>query len=830
MTYRHFLLCVSALSLFLYARAGEEHADQGLNYQMTEQGYMTLPRQTAAGIVLSNNRHSELYLLRDGRLETLVRSRGCGRYTSLNADGALLGYKSIADDGRQAPAVLDVTTGETVLLEDYAEQCGQVSFSRDGSVAYTTSDGLTILRGADKTHYPLGFYTNIAALSPDGRTVALSNADGQPCVMALADGRLTRLSDQPDMFNPKWSPDGKKAVFECDDNRMYVFDLPSGRMYCLGNGFEPVWLNGNEIVYSRSEYRNGDVFAFEGISVRMSVFDGTRQRILLPASMECPQEVGVLNDGRLAVCYAYGKRRLAAIRLDRPQDDEEVLYVLPEQESSFGYVHSNLKETELLQSAAPVTRRNKIKGHIGILDIPYINQVHDVPDSYQNCHTYGPVACAPSTACMLLGYYGLLDPHAVTSRKNNCPWGKTNYFSWYVGQEYVSRSGYRFNIAAEGQGCYAKGGYGFMWNGSSSPSSSMHNFYTYNAVTKATREGGGTARIRSECSADRPYSWCVTSTRTNGHLILPFLADAKCVKINGAWVVQDLTGSVVVQDPYGDANNATWAGSDGRYSTYDLSGYNNGYLKMVNAWGVAVVAPQPVTNHVEYELNGGDWPIGIAVRQPADNATLWEMFKPEYNQYYKLSRADQPIDKVSTFASAYMADFMTDTASAWHWLGLYVDSVALSQNYTLNTEQLWRWAVHAFFNCSAAGSLAVATPDFTAAGKPVAWKYAWDSAPCHQGKVVPPDPVTSTYTLPIPVRSDYTFDGWFWSATFDGNPVTTVDETSDGTLHAKWTYIPSALPNILRDNGNTAVKIMRQGRLFILRNGQLYDATGRKEK
>ena len=45
------------------------------------------------------------------------------------------------------------------------------------------------------------------------------------------------------------------------------------------------------------------------------------------------------------------------------------------------------------------------------------------------------------------------------------------------------------------------------------------------------------------------------------------------------------------------------------------------------------------------------------------NAELWEMFKPYYNEYYGLARADQPIDKVSTFAPAKMQEIMTDAAS-----------------------------------------------------------------------------------------------------------------------------------------------------------------------
>ena len=108
------------------------------------------------------------------------------------------------------------------------------------------------------------------------------------------------------------------------------------------------------------------------------------------------------------------------------------------------------------------------------------------------------------------------------------------------------------------------------------------------------------------------------------------------------------------------------------------------------------------------------------------NAELWEMFKPYYNEYYGLARADQPIDKVSTFAAAKMQEIMTDEASEYKWLGDYVLNVAAGQGVNLPTdmaaanEGAWRWAVHAFFNATTGANGAAGT-DFTEAGKPENW-------------------------------------------------------------------------------------------------------------
>ena len=167
-----------------------------------------------------------------------------------------------------------------------------------------------------------------------------------------------------------------------------------------------------------------------------------------------------------------------------------------------------------------------------------------------------------------------------------------------------------------------------------------------------------------------------------------------------------------------------------------------------------VVEPEVIT----YELNGGEFP---AVVVPT-NAELWEAFKPYYNTYYGLNRADQAIDKVSTFASAYMQKIMTDEASEYKWLGDYVLSVATAAGVTLSTDMAaanesgWRWAVHAFFN-AAAGQYGAAGIDFTEAGKPEVWGAAYEA---EYGVVLPTEPVTEDYVLPTPVKEGYLGKEW----------------------------------------------------------------------
>ncbi|MCI7575458.1 MAG: Ig-like domain-containing protein, partial [Bacteroidales bacterium] len=190
---------------------------------------------------------------------------------------------------------------------------------------------------------------------------------------------------------------------------------------------------------------------------------------------------------------------------------------------------------------------------------------------------------------------------------------------------------------------------------------------------------------------------------------------------------------------------------------------------------------------LQYELNGG---VLASTPAPATtNLELWEVFKPAYNKYYNLQRADQPIDKVTTFAPKLMQDFMTNEASDWKWLGDYVLSVATAQGYTVNDESSWRWTMHAFFNCSPAASLTIKVAGFDEAGKPEKWIAAWDAT---HSTTLPERPTEAT-ELPIPTREGYIFAGWYNNAEFTGEAITTVDANTKGTLYAKWLVPATAI-------------------------------------
>ena len=250
-----------------------------------------------------------------------------------------------------------------------------------------------------------------------------------------------------------------------------------------------------------------------------------------------------------------------------------------------------------------------------------------------------------------------------------------------------------------------------------------------------------------------------------------------------------------------------------------MSSWDGLVLDVTITGNLPVVEPEVIT----YELNGGELP---AVEVPT-NAELWETFKPYYNEYYGLARADQPIDKVSTFANAKMQEIMTDEASEYKWLGDYVQSVATAAGVPLSTDMAsanesgWRWAVHAFFN-AAAGQYGAAGIDFTEAGKQEVWGAAYEA---EYGVVLPTEPVAEDYVLPTPTKEGYTFVGWYDNAEGTGEAYTVIPAGWAGTLYAIWKQdTTTALDNIAVEG--KAVKAIINGQLIIIKNGVQYNAQG----
>ena len=212
---------------------------------------------------------------------------------------------------------------------------------------------------------------------------------------------------------------------------------------------------------------------------------------------------------------------------------------------------------------------------------------------------------------------------------------------------------------------------------------------------------------------------------------------------------------------------------------------------------------------IEWELNGGIIPGGTV----PTNEQLWETYKAAWTAYYNVTRADQEITAVSTFMTKG-CEFMTDSKSSFKWLGDYIIEVSAAQGYTLTNdptadgmEALWRWSVHSFFNCEKRTSWPN-TADFATAGKPAAWGEAYLIGTGSSATL--PSSVSSTYTLPTPVKEGYVFVGWYDNPNGTGNKITSIPAGWKGKLYAIWEEEAPADVKWVLNGGSVSVTLPKE--------------------
>lgn len=247
----------------------------------------------------------------------------------------------------------------------------------------------------------------------------------------------------------------------------------------------------------------------------------------------------------------------------------------------------------------------------------------------------------------------------------------------------------------------------------------------------------------------------------------------------------------------------------------------------------AVVEPEVIA----YELNGGELPTATVPTQEE----LWASFKTATGLDTKaLSELSSPV--LNTIAGLLKGTtwYKGFDVLEWKWLKSYIQTIQANQagqqfvdaNGTTRTvvelkddissDDNWRFAVAAFFAQSQYVGWPKATADFTEAGKPEAWGAAYQAA---HAVVLPTEPVAEDYVLPTPVKTGYTFVGWYDNAEGTGEAYTVIPAGWSGTLYAIWKQSPAtALENIAVEG--KVVKAIINGQLIIVKNGVQYNAQG----
>ncbi len=589
-------------------------------YKLEEQGYLRKPKETPHGIVATNNYASEIYLIAGKRKSTLVASAGAGMYNTVSPDKNRIGFKHINEDGLQAPAILDLVTGEMELLHEYVRASGQPSFFGNNGYAFTVGNSLLVFRdgavipdtpGTEDSpdtpeKYDLGYYANIAPVSPDGRHVVFNDKYDKLIVKDLSTGEVREISESGfAVHGPVWSYDSRKIAYMSNGGELFVYSMQTERNYRLGQGADPSWHEDSEtLVFTRSEIER---FELKSVSIVESTFNGLEQATLTdPASMAA-RDASVADSGD--VLY-YDALRNKIMRIEKKSSQRMPMYEHSSGDGGGPYFKSapvinpdadpatdKTTDPAIDQTTDPAddpesdsvseSYVQSLNASVLITDVPFINQVWDTP--YFSGNNYNYASCAPTTAAMALGYFKKVPPWPSSRYQ-----GITRDYANYVAREYTAY-GFTYNTVSRG----VMGGMGYMWSSlygsTGSPRSTMAGYINRHDLESVQVWSLPYLDLVSELEDGNPYPLCVMLTSA-GHLIL-------------ALGVQEDRRTVIVHDPYGNKNVA-YPSYNGENVVYDWPGYNYGNQNLESVpWAVSARGVMPA---VDYHIPQSGHEAGFA--------------------------------------------------------------------------------------------------------------------------------------------------------------------------------------------------------------------------
>ena len=509
---------------------------------------IAFPVETSNGIVFTNAGASTLYLSKNGSIEELVTAPGCGMYNTLSPDGKTIGFKYINEDGFQSPALLDIAAKKITRLHTPVRQAGQVSFSRNGLLAYSIGNDAVLFNGSTTTTIPLGTYANLVTLSPDGKYLAFNDDDNRLFIINTDSRESRRITPLPGGYvQPLWSPVANIVCYSRLDGHLFTYNVQTKRTSDLGEGYNPVWSgDGTSLIVERRETEKGLFVNSDLYNVRV---DGSVVKRITSTADVYESEPSVRPNGEI-VFRSYNNNTIYSIAKGRPSTVIESIAQLPHIKQDAG---RSLK---------------KISSDAFHFDMPYTNQVYDTPDWYN-----GSAACGPTAAIMVIAYYNLLPAWDVVCAASS-PVHVSSYGN-YICEKYQFRSVSYTASAGDPNGKTSWGGYGYMWTGSEHPYTRMVPYYKNHGLSASLQDYPSLSFVTSEVTAGHPYTLCNGLT-TAGHII----------DING---IGAEAHTLVANDPYGNKNSGSYPSRNGVAAHYDWPGYNNGFRNLNTVyWGVSV--------------------------------------------------------------------------------------------------------------------------------------------------------------------------------------------------------------------------------------------------
>lgn len=527
-------------------------------YDLENDGYYTDLIKTDLGIISTNNRDNAIYLIREGTIETLYENPGCGRFISIHKD--LIGFKYIdTETGLQSPAVFNVLTGQVSELDKRTRNCGQVSFSDDGTIAFTVNHDLIILDpdGSRKAIY-LGDYSNLSVISPDSRFVAY-NGKGQSCsLFNLKTFEKKQINNNLEFISFKWSSDSNKLAFISISGDLFIYDVEKDQCKEYEKVKNFTWGNSTELFVTKTRHNEKELTASD-IYLIDTETDITTQVTYSPDIFE----MYPFYKNGILYYNSFNQREIVSGKISKSKLLNKKIF----------YKHDrplNLK---------PV-RINDQSLSKNMLNVPYINQVYDT-DGYG--HRYG--CCAATSCSMVLAYYKLI-PHWQTSNNNwahfifdNYIFRNFNYDARYWSDTYLTYYG-------------TGGGDGYMWNdngnGGASPSWNQRYYLQQHGLSSSQLWTNFWTPVSTDLNNGNMHPMCVMLT-ASGHLIDPI-------------GIADGTNQLLYyNDPYGNMNIA-YPSTEGAGVLYDWPGFNTGHVNLdMVAWTTSAVGNMPDENDLDIE-------------------------------------------------------------------------------------------------------------------------------------------------------------------------------------------------------------------------------------
>ncbi|MCK4806145.1 MAG: C39 family peptidase [Candidatus Aegiribacteria sp.] len=191
-------------------------------------------------------------------------------------------------------------------------------------------------------------------------------------------------------------------------------------------------------------------------------------------------------------------------------------------------------------------------------DVSYMHQRWDTPDWFN-----GSWSCGPTSCMMAVQYYMMLTPDSIWASYPSP--GHWSMWGNYIPVEYTFL-GYLYDELGESPGgVMVPGAHGFICPNGSAVWNNMVVFLNRHEVSSAWA-GTSWSTLTGQIDSNYPVV-CSSTVLGYGHIIL----------LNGYYS----NHTVVVNDPFGDANESGWGSYyNGKDVLYDWPGYNNGHVQI----------------------------------------------------------------------------------------------------------------------------------------------------------------------------------------------------------------------------------------------------------